>query len=266
MGILNITPDSFSDGGDYSDLPAALARAETMVGEGVDLLDIGGESTRPGADAVEPQEEMDRVLPVIEAVASAFPVPVSVDTRRASVAREGVAAGARVVNDVSGFKHDPDMAGVVAEARAGAVLSHMRGTPATMKAAAHYSDVVAEVAEELRESVSIAEGAGVEPGRIVLDPGIGFAKTGAQSLTLLGSLPSLVALGRPVLIGPSRKSFIGEITGVPARERGPGTLAACIVAYLGGARIFRVHEVGPLVQALKVTRAILDQRAGERVG
>ncbi len=194
----------------------------------------------------------------IEEAAGALSVPVSVDTRNAAVARAALRAGARIVNDVSGLRHDPEMAGVVAEEGAALVVSHMRGTPATMKERARYHDVVGEVVAELREGVEAALEAGVAPERIVVDPGIGFAKTGPQSLALLRGLDHLLALGRPVLVGPSRKSFIGEITGQPVGERSAGTLAACVLAYARGARIFRVHEVGPAIQALAVTRAILE--------
>lgn len=258
MGILNLTPDSFSDGGELSSVALALGRARRMVEEGAGILDVGGESTRPGAAPVSVEAELERVLPLIEEAAGALSVPVSVDTRNAAVARAALRAGARIVNDVSGLRHDPEMAGVVAEEGAALVVSHMRGTPATMKERARYHDVVGEVVAELREGVEAALEAGVAPERIVVDPGIGFAKTGPQSLALLRGLDHLLALGRPVLVGPSRKSFIGEITGQPVGERSAGTLAACVLAYARGARIFRVHEVGPAIQALAVTRAILE--------
>jgi dihydropteroate synthase len=201
---------------------------------------------------------MLRIVPVIEALSSFLPVPISVDTRHASVAREALRAGARIVNDVSGLAHDGEMASVVAEEGASLVLSHMRGTPATMKELAVYADVRREVREELGRSLEAARRAGIPADRIVVDPGIGFAKTGIQSLRLLGGLGELASLGRPILLGPSRKSFIGEITGAPPGERSPGTLAACVLAYVQGVRIFRVHDVAPLVQALTVTRAIFE--------
>jgi len=258
MGILNLTPDSFSDGGELPTMEAALTRARRLVAEGADVLDVGGESTRPGARPVSPDEEMLRVVPVIEALSSFLPVPISVDTRNAPVAREALRAGASIVNDVSGLAQDDRMASVVAEEGAGLVLSHMRGTPATMKELAVYDDVRTEVREELERSLEVARRAGIPDARIVVDPGIGFAKTGIQSLILLGGLGELGPLGRPILVGPSRKSFIGEVTGAPPGERGPGTLAACVLAYLQGVRIFRVHDVAPLVQALAVTRAIIE--------
>ena len=258
MGILNLTPDSFSDGGELPTLESALARARILVAEGAEILDVGGESTRPGAPPVSPDKEMLRVVPVIEALSSFLPVPISVDTRHSQVALEALRAGARIVNDVSGLRHDPRMASVVAGEGGSLVLSHMRGTPATMGELAVYQDVVKEVREELGRSLDVALDAGIPLDRIVVDPGIGFAKTGPQSMKLLGGLRSLASLGRPILVGPSRKSFIGALTGAPPGERVPGTLAACIVAFLEGARIFRVHDVAPLVQALTVARAIIE--------
>lgn len=258
MGVLNLTPDSFSDGGELPTLESALARARILVAEGAEILDVGGESTRPGATPVSPDKEMLRVVPVIEALSSFLPVPISVDTRHAQVALEALRAGARIVNDVSGLQHDPGMASVVAGEGGSLVLSHMRGTPATMGELAVYQDVVTEVREELGRSLEVALNAGIPSDRIVVDPGIGFAKTGPQSMKVLGGLRSLASLGRPILVGPSRKSFIGALTGAPPGERVPGTLAACIVAFLEGARIFRVHDVAPLVQALTVARAIIE--------
>jgi len=256
MGILNLTPDSFSDGGDLGSPEEALARALDMVEEGAGILDVGGESTRPGARPVPPEEELERILPFLRLAAPRLPIPVSVDTRRAEVAREALKAGARIVNDVSGLRNDPDLAREVSRAGGALVLSHMRGTPATMKGEARYGDVVAEVVAELQDSLSTALDAGIPPERIVVDPGIGFAKTGIHNLVLLRELRALARLGRPILVGPSRKSFIGELTGARPKDRTPGTLAACVVAYLQGARIFRVHDVGPVVQALAVVRAI----------
>jgi dihydropteroate synthase len=260
MGILNLTPDSFSDGGAIGSVDEALEKAHLLAAEGAGIVDVGGESTRPGAEPVPVEVEVARILPFVEAAASSLPVPLSVDTRRAIVARASLRAGAQVINDVSGLKHDSLMAQAVAEDGGALVLSHMRGTPATMDRMAGYGDVVAEVVGELRESLSLALEAGIPEERIVVDPGIGFAKTGRQSLTLLRELEALSTLGRPVLVGPSRKSFIGEITGRPPLERLHGTVAACVVAFLKGARVFRVHDVGPVVQALAVTRAILFDR------
>lgn len=257
MGILNLTPDSFSDGGELTSVESALERARRLVREGARILDVGGESTRPGAETVPVEEELARVLPFIRRASAEGLGPISIDTRNALVAREALKAGAQVVNDVSGLNHDPDMAGAVAEGEAGLVVSHMRGTPSTMKDLAEYDDVTAEVVGELRRSLSTALLAGIPRERIVVDPGIGFAKTGAQSLRLLRELASLKALECPILVGPSRKSFIGELTGMAPGDRLPGTLAACVVAYCHGARVFRVHEVAPILQGLRVTEAIL---------
>jgi dihydropteroate synthase len=258
MGIVNLTPDSFSDGGRLSTLEEALDRGQQLVLEGADLLDVGGESTRPGAEPVSPEEEQGRILPFIRAAAETLQVPISVDTRNASVAREALRAGARIVNDVSGLNHDSDMAKVVAGGEGGLVLSHMRGSPATMRELAVYGDVATEVSEDLARSLTRARAAGIREDRIVVDPGIGFAKTGPQSLALMGRLRELLALGFPLLVGPSRKSFIGELTGAPPDDRVPGTLAACLFCYFHGARIFRVHDVAPLVQALAVARALVE--------
>jgi dihydropteroate synthase len=203
-------------------------------------------------------EELRRILPFLEAAARVLPVPISVDTRNSAVAEAALEAGAAVVNDVSGLHHDPRMARVVADGSGSLVLSHMRGTPATMKDLASYGDVMQEVVAELGRSVEIALEAGVEESRIVVDPGIGFAKTAEQSLTVLRKLKLLHALGRPLMVGPSRKSFIGAVSGSSPRDRMPGTLASCVVSYLNGARIFRVHEIAPVVQALGVARAIVE--------
>jgi len=257
MGIMNLTPDSFSDGGELHSVDVALVKAHRLVTEGARVLDVGGESTRPGADPVPEEAEIGRVLPFIERATDAGLGPLSIDTRHASVARAALRAGAQVVNDVSGLRYDPRMAGVVAEEGAALVLSHMRGTPATMRGLAEYGDVAAEVREELEISLSVALRAGIPKECIVIDPGIGFAKTGVQSLALLRDLASLQSLGCPILVGPSRKSFIGEISGLPPMERLYGTVAACVVAFSRGATVFRVHDVATIVQALSVTRAIL---------
>ena len=265
MGIMNLTPDSFSDGGQLSSVAEALDRGCRLVEEGARILDIGGESTRPGAGPVAVEEELERVLPFIQEATKVGLGPLSIDTRNAAVARESLRSGAQIVNDVSGLRHDPVMAQVVAQEGAGLVLSHMRGTPATMRELAEYDDVVAEVTQELGASLSIAVDGGISKERIVVDPGIGFAKTGDQSLALLQDLASFHALGCPILVGPSRKSFIGEVTGLPPAERLPGTIAACVLAFFSGARVFRVHDVAPIVQALGVTQAILEGCCGSGV-
>ncbi|MFP3948498.1 MAG: dihydropteroate synthase [Gemmatimonadota bacterium] len=256
MAILNLTPDSFSDGGELPTLDRALERAESFVSAGADILDVGGESTRPGAPDVDLDEERNRILPFIREAADRFDIPISVDTRKVGMARWAVDAGATIVNDVSGLTHDPEMAAFVADAGVGIVLMHMRGTPETMESRADYVDVTGEVVGELLERVDVARKAGIADARIVLDPGIGFAKTADQSLTVLRDLRRIVELGFPVLVGPSRKSFLGAVLGVPAEQRLEGTLAACAAAHARGARIFRVHDVEPAVRLLKVLEAV----------
>jgi dihydropteroate synthase len=263
MGILNVTPDSFSDGGELPDLDALLYRADSMVAEGAAILDLGGESTRPGARMVPEGEELRRVVPAVAALAARFAVPISVDTRKARVAEEAISAGAAIVNDVSALSFDPRMAAVATESGAGVVLMHMRGVPQDMKEHAHYRDVEGEVAGELEAVAERALGAGISRDSIVLDPGIGFAKTAPQSLRVLARLSRVVGLGFPVLVGPSRKSFLGELFGLPPGQRAVGSAAACVMAFLRGARVFRVHDVTPTFQALRVAEAIEEEDQGE---
>ena len=261
MGIVNATPDSFSDGGLHLDPDAAVARALRLAEEGADLVDLGGESTRPGAPAVPAEEEIRRVVPVIERLrARGFPLPISVDTWKGAVARAALAAGADLVNDVTGLA-DPELGRAVAEARAPVVLMHMRGTPADMQSRAVYADVGAEVAAELRAALARADAAGIDRDRVVLDPGIGFAKTAEQSVELLARIGELRALGRPLLVGPSRKSFIGKLTGAAVEDRLPGTLAAVVACVLAGVEFLRVHDVAPCRQAARVAAAIRDSAA-----
>ena len=256
MGVVNATPDSFSDGGRYLDPEAARAHALRLVGEGADLLDVGGESTRPGAQDVPVAEEIRRVVPVIERIrAAGCAAPISVDTRKAEVARVALAAGADLVNDVSALS-DPAMAEVVASSGAPIVLMHMRGTPADMAAHAIYRDVCAEVERELGEALARAVKLGIPEHRVVLDPGLGFAKTAEHSLRLLAMLPRLRRLGRPLLVGPSRKSFIGQAAGAAVEDRLPGTLAALAACVLAGVEFVRVHDVAPARQAARVAAAI----------
>lgn len=260
MGILNVTPDSFSDGGRHAGVEAALARAFAMQEEGADLVDVGGESTRPGAEPVSVEEESRRVLPVLQRLQEAgFALPVSVDTRRAQVAQAALDAGVCMINDVSAFS-DPEMAGVVAEAEAGVVLMHMRGVPASMQEEAAYDDVVGEVADFLAQARDRAVDAGIKRERILLDPGIGFGKrTGdgvEDNVTLLSALPRFVGLGQPVLVGASRKRFIGNITGASVGERLPGSLVAAMAALWGGASVLRVHDVAATVQAVRLASRI----------
>jgi dihydropteroate synthase len=263
MGILNLTPDSFSDGGRFSDVEEAVDAAHAMVEAGAALVDVGGESTRPGASPVPAAEELARILPFLERVSGRLGVPVSVDTRKATVARAAVEAGAAVVNDVSGLAFDPSLAEVVADTGAGVVLMHMRGVPGDMARFAHYVDVGAEVAAELGAAVDRARSAGIADDAIMLDPGIGFAKEARHSLALLSNLAPLRVLGFPLLVGPSRKSFLKSVLGVPTGDRLPGTLAACMAAYFQGVRMFRVHDVGPVVQALAVADALERARTGD---
>jgi dihydropteroate synthase len=262
MGIVNATPDSFSDGGRFLDPAAAVARALRLAGEGADVVDVGGESTRPGSPPVGEAEELRRVLPVIEALrARGFPLPISVDTTKPAVARAALAAGADLVNDVSCLA-DPDLARVAAAAAVPLVLMHTRGTPAEMASRAVYGDVIAEVGRELELALARAGAAGLARERVILDPGIGFAKTAEQSVELLARLPELRALGRPLLVGPSRKSFIGAVTGAPVAERLPGTLAAVTAAVLAGAEWLRVHDVAEARQAARLAAALRESGRG----
>ena len=256
MGIVNVTPDSFSDGGAHLDTGAAVAHAERLAADGAQLLDIGGESTRPGAAAVSEEEEIARVVPVIREVVRRKMGVVSVDTRKARVARAALDAGAGVVNDVSGLQFDPALGGVVSASEAGVVLMHMRGTPDTMDSLATYAHVAPEVRTELQGAADRAEGAGIPRERIVLDPGLGFAKTADQNLRLLDELATVVALGYPVLVGPSRKRFLGAVTGLPVEDRDRATAVACALAWERGARLFRVHNVALAREALSVAAAV----------
>jgi dihydropteroate synthase len=256
MGILNLTPDSFSDGGRLLGLNAALKTARAMLEAGADILDIGGESTRPGAEPVSPQEEQERVLPAIRALAAGGAV-ISVDTRHASTMAAALDAGARIVNDVTALAHDPRSAGVVAERSAPVVLMHMRGTPATMNSLNRYGDIGSEVAAELSAQVARAMAAGIAREAIAIDPGIGFAKIGAQNVALLRDLGPLRALGLPLLAGLSRKGFIGTLSGEPvAARRLGGSIAGALFALSQGAQILRVHDVAETVQAVRVWQAL----------
>lgn len=257
MGVLNVTPDSFSDGGSFLAVDAALAHARQMMEEGADLIDVGGESTRPGAPPVGTQEELDRVLPVIEALRREIAVPLSIDTTKNAVATAAVAAGAEFVNDVSGLTFDSAMAESVAASGAGLFVMHTRGRPDTMQAETRYVDVVDEVRESLRRSVASAVVAGVAPERIAIDPGIGFGKDVPGNLELLRRLSEFSALGRPILLGTSRKSFIGRVLGQnDPLKRQVGTLATVVLGVAAGARLLRVHEVGPAREAALTAWAV----------
>jgi dihydropteroate synthase len=258
MGILNVTPDSFSDGGRRTDARDAIAAGLAMAAEGADIIDVGGESTRPGAAAVPPEVEQDRVVPVIRALAAEGHC-VSVDTRNSATMRVALAAGARIVNDVSALAYDPLSAGVVAEHDCPVVLMHMRGEPATMHAQAIYADLVAEVRAELSIRIEAAIQAGVRREQIAVDPGIGFAKRAEHSLAALQGLPGLASLGYPILIGVSRKSFVGAISREPdADRRLGGSLAAALFAVLRGASILRVHDVQETIQAFRVWQTLFE--------
>ena len=255
MGIVNVTPDSFSDGGLFLDADTATDHGLALVAEGAHLVDVGGESTRPGAAPVEEDEEVRRVLPVCERLAAAG-ARVSIDTTKLEVARSALEAGASLVNDVSAFRFAPDLAGLVADTGADCCLMHMLGEPRTMQADPRYEDVVSEVRAFLEERLAFAVAEGVAEERVWLDPGIGFGKTVAHNLELLRRLDEIVAIGRPVVIGTSRKSFLGALTGGrPEHERLPGTIATSVLAYERGARVFRVHDVAPVADALAVAAA-----------
>src|SRR5918997_481963 len=258
VGVLNVTPDSFSDGGDFLGPEMAVARAATMLDGGAHVIDVGGESTRPGSDPVSPEEEARRVVPVIRGTVAGRPdAIVSIDTYRSETAEAALGAGARIVNDVSALRGDPRMAGVVADARCPVVLMHMLGEPKTMQRDPRYGDVVREVRDFLAARAGHALAAGVGEENVILDPGIGFGKSVEHNLALLNNLHSIVELGVPVLVGASRKSFIGKITGVEdARERVFGTVAANVIAYERGATLFRVHDVRANREALTLAEAV----------
>jgi dihydropteroate synthase len=257
MGILNVTPDSFSDGNRYFDPLKAVEHALKMVEDGADIIDVGGESTRPGSEAVAPDEELRRVVPVIEAIAKRVAVPISIDTYKASVASAALNAGASIINDISGLKFDSDMAGVAAESGAYVIVMHIKGTPRDMQKDPVYSDLIEEVLDYLKESVRMAEAAGVERSRIIIDPGIGFGKTVDHNLQILKNLSDFRGLGLPILVGASRKTFIGKILdGAGTSERLEGTAAAVAIAVMNGADIVRVHDVKEMAKVVKVADAI----------
>jgi dihydropteroate synthase len=256
VGIMNATPDSFSDGGRFVreeaqlDLAAAVDLAAAMVGEGAEVLDVGGESTRPGARAVATEVEIERTAPLVEALAKRFPVPISIDTRKAAVAEAALDAGASMVNDISGLGFDPGLAATVARRGAGLILGHLRGTPETMQRAPRFADAGGEVADELTAAAGAARAAGIPESRLAVDPGLGFGKRLEHNLELLAGVGVLrERLGLPVLVGPSRKSFLGELTGEPVERRDPATWAACAVAAFAGADAVRVHDVAGAVRA-----------------
>ncbi len=258
MGVLNVTPDSFSDGGRYLDPDAAVAHAVAMAEQGADLIDIGAESTRPGSDPVDEKEEIRRLIPVVGAVCRKVSIPVSVDTTKAAVARKALDVGATIVNDISALGFDPLMKAVVAETGAGLVLMHMQGTPKTMQQAPSYRDVIKEIRQFFVERIRAALEAGIGAEQILLDPGIGFGKNLAHNLSVLAHLDAFVALGYPILVGVSRKAFIGQVLDRPGDERVMGTAAAVAVAILHGARVVRVHDVMRMRDVVKIVNAIMS--------
>ena len=261
MGVLNVTPDSFSDGGRYLGVDEAVARAEAIEADGADLLDIGGESSRPRAQPVSLEEELARVLPVVSALAGRVRIPISVDTTKAEVARRALDAGAAIINDISALRGDPGMADVVARSRAGLILMHMQGTPATMQDNPAHAAAGEEIMGFLQARVDAAVAAGIDRERIAVDPGIGFGKTGEQSLALMGGLAVFLALGRPIVIGPSRKSFVGAVLERPVHEREWGTAAAVAAGVLQGAHVVRVHSVAQMRDVVRVAQAIREASA-----
>jgi dihydropteroate synthase len=260
MGVVNVTPDSFSDGGRFLEPAAAIAHAEALVAEGADIIDVGGESTRPGAAPVDEREELRRVIPVIEALAGRLKAPISVDTMKPGVARAALAAGASIVNDVAANREDDAMWRAAARAGAGYVVVHMRGEPATMHRDPVYQDVVREVEDFFIERLKRLNDSGVAPAQVVLDPGIGFGKTAEHNLQLLAGLGRFTRMGRPVMLGVSRKSFIGKLSGSPENERLPGALACTVLAAEAGVQMFRTHDVAATAGALRMTEAVMARK------
>jgi len=263
MGIVNVTPDSFSDGGSFLDPSQAAVHALRLAEEGADIVDIGGESTRPGADAVDADEELRRVLPVIEQVSARSDVAISIDTTKARVALAALAAGAHIINDVSALTHDPEMATVASDRRAGVVLMHRRGTPRTMQDAPCYDNVVATVHDYLVERVEAARAAGIAAEALAVDPGIGFGKTVTHNVQLLANVKAWRVEGINALVGLSRKRFIGDVTGASVEDRLAGSLAALVSCVSAGVEIMRVHDVAASVQAARMARAIEAERQQE---
>lgn len=261
MGVLNVTPDSFSDGGIHADTAAAVAHAAAMLSDGADIIDIGGESTRPGADPLQEETELARIIPVIERLAARPGAVISVDTYKASVARRALEAGASIVNDISGLRFSPDMARIAGDHGAAVVIMHIKGTPRDMQTAPVYDDLIAEIADYLADGVELARKAGVRRDGILVDPGIGFGKTLEHNLEILERLDEFRVLGCPIVLGTSRKRFIGTVLGVPEpRDRLLGTAATVALGISRGAHVLRVHDVGPMVQVARMTDAIIHHR------
>lgn len=258
MGILNVTPDSFSDGGRYVDADAACAHAMAMIEQGADLLDIGAESSKPGAVAIDEEEERRRLLPIVRELCRRTTIPLSIDTTKAAIAEEALDAGAALINDISALRFDPRMASVVARSGAGVILMHMQGTPVTMQRTASYTYVVEDVRAFLAARLEVAQQAGIPRDRILLDPGIGFGKNCEHNVTLLNHLGAFQTLGRPIVVGVSRKAFLGKILGRTIDERLMGTAGAVAVAIMKGARVVRVHDVAPIRDVVKIVEAIMS--------
>jgi dihydropteroate synthase len=257
MGILNVTPDSFSDGGLYFEKSLAIERAKQMVEDGADIIDIGGESTRPGAEPVSLDEELNRTIPVIEALAKEIKVPISIDTYKSVVAEKALNAGASIVNDISGLRFDPEMAKIVAKYKVPVVIMHIKGTPRNMQKEPFYENLIAEIKQYIEDSINIALNTGIDKDKIIIDPGIGFGKTFEHNLEIIHRLSEFSTFGKPVLIGLSRKAFIGKIlNNASPLERVEGTAAAVAISIMNGANIIRVHDVKQMTMVAKVADAI----------
>jgi len=257
MGILNVTPDSFSDGGNFLKVEDAVRRGIKMAEEGADIIDVGGESTRPGSDPATIEEELSRVIPVIEALSKELDIPVSIDTYKSEVAKKALEAGAEMINDISALRFDPKMKEVAAEYKVPIVLMHIKGTPKNMQENPYYEDVIKEITEYLKESIQMAKNGGVQEENIIIDPGIGFGKRLEDNLNILKNLKKFSILNCPILVGPSRKSFIGKILDLPVEERLEGSLAALAVSIMNGANIVRVHDVKESKRVAGLVDAIL---------
>lgn len=261
MGVLNVTPDSFSDGGKFFNKKEAREHGLAMAEDGADIIDIGGESTRPGASEISVDEELDRVIPVIEGISKKIDIPISIDTRKSKVAEESIKAGAQIVNDISGLRHDRQMAAIVAKYDANLIVMHIKGTPQTMQSNPTYKNLIKEIIESLKESIRIAKKAGVSEEKIIIDPGIGFGKTAKHNLEILNRLKRFKVLGHPICIGTSRKSFIGKVLGVYPPDRLAGSLATYAVAIMNGANILRVHDVKEAAQVARMVDSIMKEKA-----
>jgi dihydropteroate synthase len=257
MGVLNVTPDSFSDGGRFFKLEDAVSQGMKMIGEGADMIDVGGESTRPGSDPLPIGDELSRVIPVIQSLSKKTDVPISIDTYKAEVARRALDAGAQMINDISALRFDPKMKEVASEYKVPIVLMHIKGTPKEMQKDPSYEDVIAEITEYLRQSIKIAQDAGIDREKIIIDPGIGFGKRVQDNLNVLKNLKEFSILGCPILIGCSRKSFIGRVLDLPVEERSEGSLAALAVAVMNGANIVRVHDVKESKRVVSLIDAVI---------